>query len=196
MIKAAPSKTERSSETKENSNPSGKRQIIHLGRNPGATIEIGFSLMEMLVTIALISIISAFAVPMLPDLNSTFNRMNARSYLHQDLKRAQAEAITQGCRGVFSVINAGASYVYGCDYLPYDTSTLPSPDVVSFTRNLPDDITMSTSTPPLFNSRGQSVEIGGAITNTTITLNEHEGSTINSYAEGLLNGNGVFTYSY
>jgi len=121
--------------------------------------ELGFSLLDVLVTLTMLSVAGIVAVPQLKSLTTAFNHMNARSYLIQDLKRAQAEAITQGCRGVFVIIGNGSSYSFGCDYLDYDTNVPPSHDSTSMVRDLPGNAIVSVPSSIIFNSRGQAVDV-------------------------------------
>jgi prepilin-type N-terminal cleavage/methylation domain-containing protein len=157
--------------------------------------EAGFTLAEMLVAISLFLILGFLAVPRLALLQATFNRVNARGYILQDIKRAQAETVTQGCRGVLKIESGGKSYIYGCDYLAYDTIVPPSPDKISFRRFLPEKITVAASGPIIFNSRGWTVDSFDIISNVTITLSEYGDSGLSAFASGLLNGTGVFTYN-
>lgn len=80
----------------------------------------GYTLLELCVTLLVLTSLSAAALPKIAEIDSSFNRLNSRSYLIQDLKRAQAEAITSGCRGIAVISPDGKSYRFGCDYLAYD----------------------------------------------------------------------------
>jgi prepilin-type N-terminal cleavage/methylation domain-containing protein len=154
----------------------------------------GFTLIEMLISMTILAIFGSAAALHFRATDASFHRMNARSFVIQDLKRAQAEAITWGCRGVLSVSNDGKSYSYGCDFLEYDTNDPPAADRVFFSRKMPLGITVSTSSPLIFNSRGQSVDLDSIMANNSVLLRETiEGSTI-TFATGTLLGTGVFSF--
>lgn len=150
----------------------------------------GFTILELLVVMTLFAILAFIGLPSLSELSDSMNRANARSYLHQDLKRAQAETITQGCRGIVKIAPDGASYYFGCDYLDYDTAASPTPDKLIFTRYLPNRITVSSSGPVILNSRGQTVDINDIMTSLTLTLYESS----QQFAQGTLTGTGVYSY--
>lgn len=152
--------------------------------------ESGYSLIELLVVLTIASIGIVIAVPDYSGLSEPLNRLNARSVVLQDIKRAQAETITTGCRGILEVINGGRGYQFGCDYLPYDNSPEPSSDEVTLTRNLPINISLTTSSKIIFNSRGQSVDSDYIFQNVLVSLQE-SGDT---FDQGTLLGTGVFEY--
>ena len=154
----------------------------------------GFSVLELLVAMAITAILSFVALPKLATLSESFNRVNAKSYLLQDIKRAQAETITQGCRGIIVVSAGGDSYSFGCDYLAYDASASPQPDKVFFVRNLPNKVTLSTSGNIILNSRGQTVDKDFILSSVTLTLWERQSGTPVSFASGVLTGSGIFSY--
>ncbi|MDC0357210.1 type II secretion system GspH family protein [Oligoflexia bacterium] len=153
--------------------------------------ESGFTLLEMIVAITIFLFFISMAVPRLATLNSTFNRVNARAWLLQDLKRAQANTVTEGCRGIFTIEPGAKSYWYGCDYLAYDVTANPEGDAMSFRRVLPDKITVTASDVVVFNSRGQTVDIFGIVSSVTFSLSESS----EAFAVGSLNGTGVFAYN-
>jgi prepilin-type N-terminal cleavage/methylation domain-containing protein len=155
----------------------------------------GFTLFELIVTLAFVAILGSFASPHFSTLHVTFDRMNAQSFLIQDLKRAQAEAITLGCRGILSINNYNTGYSFGCDFLPYDDASPPKSDVVSFARNLPVGLKIYSDAPIIFNSRGQAVDVEGNMSNISIQLTDLKadlGSSV--FAAGTLLGTGVFSY--
>lgn len=162
--------------------------------NPEANTEIGFSVIDLVVAFAILTILGYFAVLEFRTTELSFERMNARSFVVQDLKRAQAETITQGCRGIMTVATDGRSYNFGCDYLSYDTNVPPQADALSFTRDLPDTITLSTSGQIIFNSRGQTVDAYDAMTTISLTLADKSGGGSTTFASGTLLGTGVFSF--
>lgn len=157
--------------------------------------ERGFSFPDLLVSISIMAILATQAIPQFSGFASSFDRFNARSYLIQDLKRAQAEAITQGCREIFTIATDGKSYSYGCDYLPYDTNSIPQADSISFTRHLPGNMTISADALIIFNSQGHAVDASGSMSNVNITLYDDSGPSITAVATGTLLGTGVFSCS-
>lgn len=153
--------------------------------------ELGFTLAEMLVVISLLGLLTMSAAPKFTELSASFDRMNAKSYIIQDLKRAQAESITEGCRGIFAVDADSNGYSFGCDYLSYDTAVPPSADTISFRRQLPSTVRVTVTAPIIFNSRGHAVDPDDILNNVTINLNNVDGV---NFAAGTLLGTGVFTY--
>jgi Tfp pilus assembly protein FimT len=152
--------------------------------------EQGITLMNVLAAMTVAAIVGALGIPQLATLTKSFDRFNARSALIQDLKLAQAQSVTEGCRGILKIAADGESYVYGCDYLGYDVDADPSPDSVTFTRLLPDYVTAVATGPIIFDSRGQSVDVDGIVQNVTIQLR----SRADTFATGTLLGTGVFSY--
>jgi type IV fimbrial biogenesis protein FimT len=159
----------------------------------GESDEDGYTLVEFLVSIAILAIVSAIAAPSFSDLSASFDRMNARSNLLQDLKRAQAESLTKGCRGILVIADDGKSYSFGCDFLDYDTSSPPSHDIVSFSRALPRNLSISTSSQIIFNSRGQSVDETDVVSTVTITMMKETQNTPSVFLNGTLTGTGLFS---
>lgn len=157
--------------------------------------ESGFTLLNMLVAMSLTAIVAGIGVGHLNKLSETFHRLNARNYVLEDLKRAQAETITEGCRGIINVAADGKSYTYGCDYLAYDPAADPHSDSVKFQRVLPENITLAASGPVIFDSRGQTVDINAIVTNITLVLSERVGASSSPFATGTLLGTGVFSYN-
>ena len=157
--------------------------------------ERAVTLLEMLVALMILAAVGTLIVPAFAELTASINHMNAMSYLVQDLKRAQAESITQGCRGVFVIAANGNSYTFGCDYLAYDANDPPSHDVVSLQRFLPAHIRLVASAPVIFNSRGQSVDIFGIVSNSTLALEDASGGPSVQFASGTLLGTGVFDFN-
>lgn len=156
-------------------------------------IESGFTLLELLIILSMISIGAAITIPNLSGMSASFNRLNAKSYVVQDLKRAQAHTITQGCRGIVTISASGTSYSYGCDYLAYDTSDPPAADSTTFVRNLPPHTKIATSDTIIFNSRGQAVDADDILSNRTVTFYDTSSGADESFATGTLLGTGVFT---
>ncbi len=155
--------------------------------------ETGFSLIEMMVAMVILALVTAAAAPNFADLSASFDRMNARSNLLQDLKRAQAESLTKGCRGIFEINPSGTGYTFGCDYLSYDASSPPSADEVSFEREMPSNVTIASDAQIIFNSRGQSVSESDVIATRTLTMSKTVGGTTEQFVSGTLMGTGLFS---
>lgn len=155
--------------------------------------ERGFSLIEMLVSLVIMALMTAIAAPNFADLSASFDRMNARSNLLQDLKRAQAEALTKGCRGIFTIAVGGGSYSYGCDFLSYDTNSPPAYDVMSFEREMPTGVTISSDAQIIFNSRGQTVDENDVISTVTVSMTKSVDGSPEVFVTGTLMGTGLFS---
>lgn len=155
----------------------------------------GFTVLEVLTALILIAVLTGLGVPAFSGLSSAFDRANARAYVLQDLKRAQAESITKGCRGIVSIDADNTGYSFGCDYLAYDVAATPSADEVAFRRNLPTGITLAATGNIIFNSRGQAIDASYILNNVTLTLTDSQSGTANNFASGILTGSGVFTYN-
>lgn len=158
------------------------------------TNQHGLTVLNLLVSMAIIAVVGAMGIMQFNQLDSSFNRLNAQSVFIQDLKQAQAEAITEGCRGILELDSSGESYTFGCDYLAYDTSSPPSADVQSFERILPDNISMGISEQIIFNSRGHAVDKDDILTNVNITFTDSSLGNSVQFATGTLVATGLFTY--
>lgn len=141
------------------------------------------------------ALLAAYAIPQYSRMSDSFDRFNARAHLLEDIKRAQAFSLAEGCRGILTIAGDGNSYDFGCDYLAYDAADPPSADSIQFTRNLGDDITLASSTSVIFNSRGQTVDKDDIIQNVTFTLTSSAKGSTGTFATGTLLGTGVFQYS-
>lgn len=134
--------------------------------------ERGVTLMELVTAIALMSIVTAMGVSQLPELIQSVDRNNARHELEFDVARAQSEAAAYGTRLVLAVGSGGTSYSMGFDNLPY--AAVPAIEQHIFTRRMRNNMTLSTSQPVVFDSRGFLVDANGTLTTTTITVS-HRG---------------------
>lgn len=154
----------------------------------------GISLLEVLTVIAMAGIAVQMSFPVLSGVSSSIERMNVRGYVLQDLRRAQAETVTHGCRGIFSLSSTGSSYSFGCDYLDYDPAGTPTPDVIFFRRNLPKGFSLTTDAPIIFNSRGQIVAVDGMIDERQVELIDASIGPATTFEHGRILGTGLFEY--
>ncbi len=75
--------------------------------------QIGFSLVELMIVVALIGILSAFAIPSYRDwIQNTRIRTTAES-IQNGLQKAKAEALRKNARVIFTLAN-NASWTIGC----------------------------------------------------------------------------------
>lgn len=154
----------------------------------------GFTIFELLVVMLITSVMAYTVLPQFSTLSGTFKRMNAMSFVLQDIKRAQAETITHGCRGILRINSDQESYYFGCDYLAYDSTIPPAPDSTTFARYLPEGVKLSVSDTIIFNSRGEATLYDGTITSLNVSLSQTVGSSADVFATGTLYGTGVFSY--
>ncbi len=111
----------------------------------------GFSLLELLVVLAIGSILAASVTMQYPHLVASFNRKNGLNQLEFDFRRARAESVAAGTRGVFKVEAGLNAYGFGLDALPY--SDPAAADNPKFRRQLPMGVTIAPVTVVL-DSRG------------------------------------------
>lgn len=132
--------------------------------------EKGFSVMELLVGMSIISIIGYTSIAFFSDLGPSFDRWNANIYALQDLRYAQTLAITEGCRAIVTINPDGHGYSVGCDYLAYDYTSPYSPDRVFLSRAMPSTVTFTTDATIIYNAKGQCVSSTGDLATRTISL--------------------------
>lgn len=159
------------------------------------SIEAGFTVFELMVAIVITALVAYAAIPRFDELNASMERMNVRKNVLLDLRRAQAETVTHGCRGIFKIAANLRSYSYGCDYLAYDTANPPSADGIIFSRTLPTNFYISSDQIIIFNSKGQIVDEAAFIDSRTVTLSENTSGPTVVFATGTLLGTGLFEYN-
>ena len=130
----------------------------------------GFTLIEVIVALAIISVLLLTAAVQTPELIDSFQRKNARQTFDADIRRARAEATKEGTRCVVQFLAGGAQYRIGFDRLPYSNTAVP--ETVLVLRNLPDDITASSGTPIIFDSRGYLITPEGQPAQTAVVLRQ------------------------
>ena len=154
--------------------------------------EIGVTVIELVLVCCIISTLAYIALQRIGEFKSSMDRFNARVYLAQDLRRAQAHTLSEGCRGIFVIATTGKEYSFGCDYLNYDTNSSPVPDVYLFRRDLPSGVKLTANKKVFFNSRGESVDIDGIIDSVTISLSDTRFGTERVFSSGSLLGTGLY----
>lgn len=154
----------------------------------------GFSLIDLLVAIAIMGIIGFLGLPQIRNISASFDRLNARTIFIQDLKQAQAKALTEGCRGIFTFYPDYTGYSFGCDYLAYDTSSPPRADTLAFSRSFPTGISVTPSDQIIFNSRGLPVDDNDIITTVSVNFVDSSGDEIYPFASGTLFATGLFAF--
>lgn len=128
----------------------------------------GFTILEMMVSIAILAIMSAIAVVSHQGMDRSFQRSNARQEFEFALRRAQVEATGEGTRVVFNAPAGGTFYRFGFDYLPYNSP--PAMDGTVATINLPDTITIVFDAPLILDSRGYLIDADGLLVERTVRL--------------------------
>ncbi|MCB0333338.1 MAG: GspH/FimT family protein [Bdellovibrionales bacterium] len=128
----------------------------------------GFSILEMMVTVAIASLLAAAAIPQYVELQNSFERSMFIQQLDNDIRRARSEAQAQGMRGILAVSEEGTEYSIGTDGLP--TSESATPDTIVLTRDLGSRNTVSLSDSIIFDGRGFLVDSDGEPTTITVTL--------------------------
>lgn len=149
---------------------------------------------EFLVALSISSVVAYITIPRFTEINASMHRINARKFVLLDLRRAQAETVKNGCRGIVTIAANSNSYTFGCDYLAYDTNVPPQADVIIFSRTLPNSFFISSDDTIIFNSKGQIVDELGFIDSRQITLSESAHGPMNQYATGQILGTGLFEY--
>lgn len=133
-------------------------------------LEKGFSLIEVMVTLALATILLLFAIPDYTEMSEAVNRRAAREIIDADVARARGTAIAEGARAVITVSALNSGYTVGVDYLPYNNP--PAADDLVFATQLPDNVELSVSDTLVFDSRGYLVDSAGVPTSQVVTLTQ------------------------
>lgn len=156
--------------------------------------ERGFSVIELVVTMTIASILASTAIGQFTEINSVFDRWNARTLLLQDIRYGQAKSVTQGCRGVFTISGGGNTYSFGCDYLNYDTADPIAADTVFINRTFPTSINLSVDDTIIFNPKGQIINSSGALETRTLALTDTGGGETVEFATASIYATGVFVF--
>lgn len=156
--------------------------------------EAGISLFEVIAAMLMLSVIGALAVPSITSLMDSFNKSNAELQIVEDLRRAQATSVKEGCRGIFTFAADGESYTYGCDYAPFSAANPPPIEKNIFSHQLPAKITISADGTIIFNTRGQVVDYLGALDSRTLTMRSYSEGTLVDYNVGVLRPTGFLSF--
>jgi prepilin-type N-terminal cleavage/methylation domain-containing protein len=128
----------------------------------------GFTIFELLITLAVTAIVSGGAMLGLSNIRSSFDKNEARYQLEADLKVLRNAAIESGARSFLIIGTSGSSYSGALDYSPY--AATPSAERTLFSRSLPRGINLSSSATVIVNPKGFTIDTSGAISSTTLTL--------------------------
>lgn len=142
--------------------------------------------MEIIATVAIISLLMAVAIPSFSSLMQAQNKRAARESFEAFLKKAQATAIKSGARYVLTSRVSGSYYTAGTDYPPYNAPV--NPDSTAERLNFPKNITVATATRIVFDSRGQLINDSGLPTTSVVTMasNGATFATATLYSTGAL----------
>jgi hypothetical protein len=128
----------------------------------------GSSVFELLITLAITTIILATGMLGLSATRGSFEKNEARYQLEADLKVIRNSAIESGARAFVTIAVGGRSYSAALDYFPY--AATPSAERVLFSRSLPPGITISSGSTVIINSKGFTIDSTGQISSTSISL--------------------------
>jgi len=148
--------------------------------------QLGFTIFELLITLAVTAVVSSFAMLGLSNIRSSFDKNEARYQLDADLKVLRNAAIESGARSFIIIGAGGSSYSAAVDYSPYGAT--PSADRTLFTRTLPRGVSLSSSATIIVNPKGFTVDSGGAIASTALTLSFRSSAFLSAtlYPTGVL----------
>lgn len=157
--------------------------------------DCGFTIIELLISMAVLVILAATSISHYQDLAGSFSRWNTRTYIIQDLRYAQAKSISEGCRMVINIFDDASGYEVGCDYLNYDTTAPVDIDNVFFSRVLPAGVTISTDSTMIFNPKGQIINPNGQLSTRTLSMTFTEGETSGNFMTISIVATGAFSIS-
>lgn len=153
---------------------------------PNSRRERAFTLLEVIVTLAIMALLSLATVLEVPALLDAFNERNARELFDQDLRRARAEATREGCRVLFQFESGGNIYKVGRDRPPYSSPAAVEEQIM--VRNLPKNITVTAGQTVMFDARGYLIDAAGNPSQTSVTFQVNKKNFLTGaiYASGLL----------
>jgi type II secretory pathway pseudopilin PulG len=159
-----------------------------------AQIQLGFTALELVVTMAITAITFFVATPKLSEILASYYRRNGEMQVLGDMRIAQATTVKEGCHGIFSIASDGKSYSYGCDYVPYSSTYPPAIEKTFFIRRLPSKVQVSSDALVMFNSRGQCIDDSESLATRTVTLSTILSSGSSTFNTGTLRPTGFFSY--
>lgn len=149
----------------------------------------GFTSVELMVVVAMVSILTFTGAQQYLSTLGAFTRMTAISKFQSDVQRARTESIAQGGRGIMIPALTGAGYQMGIDYWPFGSSVAIEKQL--FTTDFGNEVGFEASGPIIFNSRGFLVDDAGAPTTITMSFTFRGGQ----YCAGELYSSGVLEMS-
>ena len=153
----------------------------------------GVTLVELLIAVALFSVLCGIALIQSQDFIFALSKFDAKSQIVSDFRLAQSQARMKNCRTVMSIATDGTSYQFGCDFTPYNTDSPTVADSILFSRSMPNKIFISSSTQVIFNPRGEPIDVYGISTNPVITISaEDSEGEISSFATGTVYHTGLY----
>lgn len=146
----------------------------------------GFTVFELLITLAVTTIVSSIAMLGLSNIRSSFDKNEARYQLEADLKVLRNAAIESGARSFFIIGAGGSSYSAALDYSPYGPT--PSNERTLFTRTLPQGISLASGSTVIVNPKGFTIDSSGTISSTSVTLSFRSSTFLSAtlYPTGVL----------
>lgn len=159
--------------------------------------QFGFTILELIVAVALAGILTAAALLNVSELRVTFNKSDAQNQVREQLRVAQFQSVAEGGRGVFVIAADGKSYLFGYDYLPYDTTNPIAPDVNSmkWKYNMPQYTKIASTEQIIFNSQGNVTDKDGILISPTLTFSETSTGSDVQYSIAKLSATGVLTFN-
>lgn len=148
--------------------------------------ERGFTILELLITLGIVSILTAIALPINSELIDSSNRNLALRTFTSDLSKAQSRAIDSGSRVIFTSLNNGQSYNYGIDVFPYNLNF--TADTIENVRTLPSNSSINFGTEIIFDPRGMVINTSELLISKTITFtqNSHQFKSVTLYPTGVV----------
>lgn len=128
--------------------------------------------MEFLVFTFIVFILIGIAGVQYPKMTESFDKSNSRTSFEYDLRRARAQALANGKLVIFDFNTAGDGYSFGYDTRPYNDPL--AYDESSFSRTLPNTVSITSNATLAFDSRGFLTDVDGDIVTATVTLS-HKG---------------------
>lgn len=144
----------------------------------------GFSLIELLIVLSIISIVSGYFVLNFFNLNAAVEKSDVLQQFEYDLRRARAEAAGEGARGILKLAANGHSYTVGIDRPPYSSAPIQA-DTVLYTRKIPTHFTLTLGQTIVFDSRGFLIDTNGNMTTVAYSLSGSEVTSISGQVTAL-----------